>query len=171
MRMTILLFEIREASAGWKLGATIDLIYVWFHSSAYAVELWHYVDPFIFNNPCPSLSNCVEEQGNCQGDLLVCRLASPLATSLLDNITCVSGASSPCLTIRSIQYFQRRLLKLTIGIDGKSASPGLFYLTSLRLVINLGQSMFLQKSIDLICIPQMMEDLSFLSLTNGCEFD
>lgn len=47
----------------------------------------------------------------------------------------------------------------------------LFNLTSLGLVINLGQPLFPQERIDLISGPQMMVDLSIIGLTHCCELD
>jgi hypothetical protein len=47
----------------------------------------------------------------------------------------------------------------------------LFNLTSLGLIINLGQPLFPQERIDLIGGPQVVVDLSILGLAHCCELD
>lgn len=47
----------------------------------------------------------------------------------------------------------------------------LFYITSLRLVVDLCQSMFPQEGVDLVSIPQVMVNLALCGLAHGCEFD
>lgn len=51
------------------------------------------------------------------------------------------------------------------------SSSHLFNLASLGLVINLGQPMFFQKSIDLISIPQVVIDLAFRRPSHRSKLD
>lgn len=47
----------------------------------------------------------------------------------------------------------------------------LFKFASLGLIVDLSQPLFPQQGIDLICIPQVVVDLSILGLAHGCEFN
>lgn len=47
----------------------------------------------------------------------------------------------------------------------------LFYFTSFGLIVDLGQPMLPQKCVDLICVPQVVENLSILGLAHRRKLD